>query len=156
MRNFWKDDLRSRNREKRKPEEEVRPDAWSGAGWERLELEAADSPEAAFHQAWVRSLLDDALYRVRDLCKQKNQTVHYELFLRMYLSDGRCTPSWRELGAPFSLDEKAARSKTETVARHFRLVLREMVGEMVGQVRRRQSHRRGNRRIAGPFARGAP
>ncbi len=130
--NFWKSDLRFRSRQKRKAEEDVRPDAWSGDGWDRLELQGDDSPEAAFHNAWVRSLLDDALRRVRVICEQKGQTEHYQLFVGMYLCAESEPPSWRELGAAFGLAEKAARSKTETVARHFRIVLRELLRNDVG------------------------
>lgn len=123
--NYWKTELRFRNRKKRKAEEEVHPDGWTGSGWDRLELQAHDTPETAFHNGWVRALLDDTLNRVRILCEEKNQTEHYQLFVGMYLCDAREPPSWRELGAAFGLEEKAARSKTETVARHFRIVLRE-------------------------------
>lgn len=130
--NFWKSDLRFRNREKRKAEEEVRPDGWTGDGWDRLELQAEDSPESAYHNGWVRALLDDALGRVRVICEQKGQTEHYQIFVGMYLCDAPEPPSWRALGAAFGLDEKAARSKTETVARHFRIVLREMLRDDVG------------------------
>lgn len=130
--NYWKSELRFRSRQKRKAEEEVRPDAWSGDGWDRLELQGDDSPEAAFHNAWVRSLLDDALRRVRVICEQKNQAEHYELFAGMYLCADSEPPSWRELGAAYGLAEKAARSKTETVARHFRVVLREILRDEVG------------------------
>ncbi len=130
--NFWKDELRFRGRQKRKADEEVRPDAWSGDGWDRLELEGPDSPEAAFHNAWVRSLLDEALRRVRVICAGKKQTEHYELFVGMYLCADSEPPSWRELGAAYGLTEKAARSKTETVARHFRVVLREILRDEIG------------------------
>lgn len=130
--NYWKSELRFRSRQKRKAEEDVRPDAWSGDGWDRLELQGEDSPEAAFHNAWVRSLLDDALRRVRVICEQKNQAEHYELFVGMYLCADSEPPSWRELGAAYGLAEKAARSKTETVARHFRVVLREILRDEVG------------------------
>lgn len=125
--NYWKSELRYRSRQKRRAEDELQPDGWSGDGWERLELHAPDSPEAAFHNGWVRSLLDDALNRVGILCEQKNQTEHYQLFVGMYLCDAAEPPSWRELGAAFGLDEKAARSRSETVARNFRLVLREIL-----------------------------
>ena len=50
----------------------------------------------------------------------------------MYLCDAPEPPSWRELGTTVGIDEKAARSRTETVARHFRLVLREILREEAG------------------------
>ena len=130
--NYWKSELRFRNRQKRKASEELHPDGWTSPGWDRLELQAQESPEAAFHNGWVRSLLDDALTRVRAICEQKKQTEHYQLFIGMYLCDAPEPPSWRELGAAVGIDEKAARSRTETVARHFRLVLREILREEAG------------------------
>jgi hypothetical protein len=39
---------------------------------------------------------------------------------------------WKELGEAYGLDEKAARNRAETVARHFRLVLRDMLTDEVG------------------------
>jgi len=129
--NFWKSELRHRGQLKRKAEDEVRPDAWSGSGWDRLGLAAPDSPEAAFHNAWVRGLLDEALCRVRAVCEQKDQVQHYQLFVGMYLCDESEPPTWRALGAAFGLEEKMARSRTETVARHFRGELRSMLREEV-------------------------
>ena len=130
--NHWKSWIRSQHQHKRDRGLEVHPDGWTGSGWDQLDLHAQGTPEAAFHAGWVRSLLDDALKRVRIICKQKKQTEHYELFLGRYLCDATEPPSWRELGAKFGLDEKAARSKTETVARHFRLVLRDILREEGG------------------------
>lgn len=129
--NYWKSELRFRHRQKRKPLEEVHPDAWSGTGWDRLQLQTHDAPEAAFHNAWVRNLLDMALEHVRAICEEKNQAEHYCIFAGMYLCEADEPPSWRELGAAFGLSEKAARSKTETVTRHFRRVLREMLHDEV-------------------------
>jgi hypothetical protein len=41
-------------------------------------------------------------------------------------------PSWAELGAPFGLDGKTARSRAETVAYHLRAALAEMVARETG------------------------
>ncbi|MGH6631152.1 MAG: RNA polymerase sigma factor [Burkholderiales bacterium] len=49
--NFWKSELRFSNRQKRKAQQEVRPDGWSGAGWDRLEIQAQDSPAAPISHA---------------------------------------------------------------------------------------------------------
>jgi hypothetical protein len=40
--------------------------------------------------------------------------------------------AWRELGMAYGIDEKAARSRAETVARHFRLALRELLATETG------------------------
>jgi len=114
------------SKKRRRIPEQVYPDAQE-SGWEQLDLRAEGSPEAAFHRAWVQKLLAEALAGVRQLCEEKNQQEHYALFEARYLSPASAPPSWRELGQKFGLDEKAARSRAETVARHFRVVLREML-----------------------------
>jgi RNA polymerase sigma factor (sigma-70 family) len=129
--NYWKSELRYRGRQKRQAEEELSPDAWTGDGWERLALAAAETPESAFNEAWVRRLLDESLTRVREICERKNQVDHYRLFMGMYLSDS-IEPSWRELGALYGLDEKTARSRSDTVVRHFRKMVREILREETG------------------------
>lgn len=91
------------------------------------------TPEAEreFHNQWVRALLEEALDRVRQVCEANGQHVHYDLFLGRYLSKSTKPPPWKELGTPFVLDEKTARSRADTVARHFRAVLREMLGQEI-------------------------
>jgi RNA polymerase sigma factor (sigma-70 family) len=129
LRNFVTDDLR---RQAAGPGPTVRPDA-ATRGWDSVtDGPSPPSPETEYHQAWVRNLLEIALTKVRDACAAKGQEHHFELFRGRYLSETEDQPSWRELGAPFGLDEKAARNRTETVARHFRLVLREMLAEDAG------------------------
>ncbi len=130
--NYWKSELRYRGRQKRHADGELSPDAWTGDGWEHLALVATETPERAFHDAWVRSLLDESLAQVREICERKNQVDHFRLFVGMYLCDSSEPPSWRVLGASFGLDEKTARSRSETVARHFRKILRESLREETG------------------------
>jgi hypothetical protein len=77
-------------------------------------------------------LLEEALANVQALCEAKGQQEHFALFAGRYLSASGEQPSWRELGAYFNLDEKTARSRSETVARHFRLILRELLVQDVG------------------------
>ncbi len=56
--------------------------------------------------------------------------VHLQLFEARYLcaDDG---PSWSDLGVLFGLDQKTARERADTVARHFRIVLRKMLSQQV-------------------------
>jgi hypothetical protein len=49
------------------------------------------------------------------------------LFEARYLSDVELAPSWEELGARYGMDQKTARDRAATVARHFRLILRRML-----------------------------
>jgi hypothetical protein len=93
-------------------------------------VEAA--PEAAFHEAWVRALLREALIRVKAICQAKGQTEHLRIFAGRYLARSAVPPPWAELGAAFGLDGKTARSRAETVAYHLRAALAEMVARETG------------------------
>jgi hypothetical protein len=97
-----------------------------------MELPGFPAAEAAFHHAWVKVTLAEALARVRALCLKREQEVHLQLFEERYLCEADVAPSWEELGARYGLDQKAARDRADTVVRHFRLVLRRMLrGEIV-------------------------
>ena len=114
-------------RERSKEALETHPDQESGAGWEVLEGPSVDAAEAAFHRAWVELTLTDALARVRIRCLKRNQEVHLELFEARYLSESETPPTWGELGRRHGMDEKTARERADTVARHFRNILRMML-----------------------------
>jgi DNA-directed RNA polymerase specialized sigma24 family protein len=134
VRNFYVDALRSRSRARR------------GGGAAPHSLEAASdapelrtagsaAPDAAFHTAWVRALLDQALGRVRDECSRRGQSRHYDVFAGRYLNPGGEEPAWADIGARHGLDEKAARGRAETVARRFRSVLHELLAAELGSRR---------------------
>jgi DNA-directed RNA polymerase specialized sigma24 family protein len=106
---------------------QTHPDQASAGGWEVIELPGYPAAEAAFHHEWVKATLAEALTRVRALCTKRNQQVHLDLFEARYLSEADVAPSWEELGARYSMDQKTARERADTVARHFRLVLRRML-----------------------------
>jgi len=65
--------------------------------------------------------------RVRALCLKRNQQVHLDLFEARYLGEAELAPSWEELGARHGMNHQTARERADTVARHFRLVLRRML-----------------------------
>ena len=132
LRNFVTDHLR-RQPTGRIPM--VHPDAGT-RGWDAVtDGPHPPSAETEYHRAWVRNLLEIALVKVREACETKGQEQHFEMFCGRYLDESGEQPSWSDLGRPFGLDEKAARNRTETVARHFRLFLREMLAEETGSGR---------------------
>lgn len=106
---------------------ETHPDQESAGGWEAVALPRFPAADAAFHRAWVKATLQEALTQVHALCLKRNQEVHLDLFEGRYLSETDPPPSWEDLGARYGMDEKAARKRADTVARHFRLVLRRML-----------------------------
>ena len=106
---------------------QIHPDQAHGEGWDIVDLPGLPVAEAAFHHEWVKVTLAEALTQVRALCHKRNQQVHLNLFEARYLSEAERPPSWEELGAGYSMDQKTARERADTVARHFRIVLRRML-----------------------------
>ena len=131
LRNFVTDDLRRIQTAGRR---DVHPDG-DARGWDEVTQRVAQSAELDYHQAWVRTLLELALAKVQATCLARGQAEHFDLFTARYLGASASPPSWRELGTPLGIDEKAARNRTETVARHFRLVMRRMLIEETGSPR---------------------
>jgi RNA polymerase sigma-70 factor (ECF subfamily) len=86
----------------------------------------------AFDESWVRSLAKRATERVEALCEAKGQQKYFEMFVGYYLHGSPVRPSWKELGAPFGLDERAACERARTVARRFRYELRKILIEEEG------------------------
>ena len=127
IRNFLVDEHR---RQMRSVKSDVRPDA-AEEGWNDI---ASDSPgpDAELLRAWAHSLVAMALRQLETLCQENGQAQHFELFVRRYVSDPDCPPAWRQVGESFGLDEKIARSRAETAARHFRALLRDLVASDVG------------------------
>jgi DNA-directed RNA polymerase specialized sigma24 family protein len=114
-------------RHNRKAALQVYPDQNSTGGWDLIESRKYLEAEATFHDDWVRVTLAEARSRVRNLCLNRKQDVHLCLFEARYLSEGDIAPSWDELGARYSMDQKTARDRAGTVAGHFRRVLRRML-----------------------------
>jgi RNA polymerase sigma factor (sigma-70 family) len=110
---------------------QTHPDQASAGGWDVIELPGYPAAEAAFHREWVKVTLAEALNRIRALCLKRNQQVHLDLFEARYLSEEDLAPTWEELGARYSMDQKTARERADTVARHFRLVLRRMLSNEI-------------------------
>ena len=131
FRNYLRESLRNLVRDyyrhNRAQAPQTHPDQASGGGWDAVELPGLPAAEAAFHHEWVKLTLAEALTRVRALCLKRNQQVHLDLFEARYLSEAELAPSWEELGSGYSLDQKTARERADTVVRHFRLVLRRML-----------------------------
>ena len=108
----------------------VHPDQLT-EGWDLVAAGATTAPEAAFHTAWVRSLLEEALRAVRRQCEDDGLAQHYAVFEGRYLSDDP-PPKWSALAAPFGWDEKQARNRADIVASRFRKVLMDLVSAEVG------------------------
>jgi RNA polymerase sigma factor (sigma-70 family) len=105
---------------------QTHPDQENAGGWEVLDLSGFPAADAAFHHAWVKVTLAEALTKVRALCLKREQEIHLNLFEARYLSEAD-SPTWDQLGARYGMDQKTARERADTVARHFRLVLRRML-----------------------------
>ena len=128
IRNFLTD---QRRHDARTVNADVRPDVLEG-GWDTIATEPSPGPDAELLRAWARSLVAMAVTRLEALCEEKGQRQHFELFVHRYVQDPDHPPSWREVGKAFELDEKTARSRAETAARHFRALLRNLIASDVG------------------------
>jgi hypothetical protein len=128
IRNFLVDEHR---RDARTVNPDVRPDAQEG-GWDAISIEPSPGPDEELLRAWARSLVAMAVARLETLCAQKGQRLHFELFVHRYMRDPDHPPAWREVGHAFALDEKTARSRAETAARHFRTLLRNLIASDAG------------------------
>jgi DNA-directed RNA polymerase specialized sigma24 family protein len=128
IRNFLVDEHR---RDARAVNPDVRPDGVEG-GWDSIPAESSPGPDAELLRAWARSLVGMAVARLEALCEEKGQRQHFDLFMHRYVQDPDHPPPWREVGRAFQLDEKIARSRAETAARHFRALLRDLIASDVG------------------------
>jgi RNA polymerase sigma factor (sigma-70 family) len=128
IRHFLIDEHRRR---RRTVQADVRPDARDG-GWNDLLADSAPGPDAELLRAWARSLVAMAVRQLETLCEDHHQRQHFQMFVKRYLSDPDDPPSWREVGEAFGLEEKIARSRTETAARHFRQLLRQLIASDLG------------------------
>jgi RNA polymerase sigma factor (sigma-70 family) len=128
IRNFLID---QRRHDARTVQPDVRPDVLEG-GWDTIATEPSPGPDAEMLRAWARSLVAIAVTRLETLSEEKGQRQHFELFVHRYVQDPDHPPSWREVGKAFELDEKTARSRAETAARHFRALLRNLIASDVG------------------------
>ena len=128
IRNFLVDEHR---RQARSVNPDIRPDAFD-EGWNSVLTESSPGPDAELLRAWARSLVAMAVSRLEMICEENGQEQHFRLFVHRYLADPDHPPSWREVGEAFGLDEKIARSRAETAARHFRALLRDLVASDMG------------------------
>jgi|SRR5215471_12985440 len=101
-------------------------------GWSLAAADASPSPDEAMMRAWAQSLVAMALSALEHVCDEKRQREHFEMFVRRYVDDPDQPPSWSDVGAPFGLDEKTARNRTETAARQFRSLVRQLVASDIG------------------------
>jgi RNA polymerase sigma factor (sigma-70 family) len=115
----------------RRTANEVHLDALTD-GWSLIAVDASPSPDDEMMRAWGKSLVAMALSQLERVCGEKRQREHFEMFVRRYVDDPDHPPSWGDVGAPFGLDEKTARNRTETAARQFRSLLRQLIASDIG------------------------
>ena len=120
---------------KKQRETEVEPDGLPGA-WDTIEINGEFAKaEHALLRGWGETLLLKALARTKEHCDERGQQEHFEMFRRRYIDDPDSPPSFRDVGLPFSLDEKTARGRIMTVATYFRTALVELIRNDAGVAR---------------------
>lgn len=131
IRNFLIDEHRRRTRRGEQSESAVHVDGFK-RGWDAVSDERLQSPDSALLRGWAQSLVRIALARARAISEEKGQQVHFQLFAQRFLVDSDSPPGWNEIGAMFSLDEKAARSRAEIIVRRFRAALWDLIATDIG------------------------
>jgi DNA-directed RNA polymerase specialized sigma24 family protein len=126
IRNFLVDEQRRRSRVSAGGNAiHIHPDA-DDRGWAFIP-DHTEEPGAMFDRAWARGLVRQAIQATARVCEEKDLQDHFQLFAGRFLSEADRLPGWRELGNRFGVDEKTARTRAETAARHFRAELRRLV-----------------------------
>ena len=130
IRNFVIDDHRRRGRMHEWLQSDVQLDVAEPPG------HVDDSaPDAVLIREWATGIVRMALERVEALSKQRGQDMHFQLFARRFLGECEGLAAWKDVGAPFGLDEKTARSRAEVIVRRFRSVLWDLIVTDVGSER---------------------
>jgi DNA-directed RNA polymerase specialized sigma24 family protein len=132
LRNYVISEQRKRAAKKRIPDWALDHPDDEPRGWDRFDLRTKAEAEIRFHTSWVRELLKEGMERFEKLCRSKGQSQHFELFTRHYLNPSAATASWKELGDEFGLDQKVARSRAQTAARHFGDVILSLLEQELG------------------------
>jgi RNA polymerase sigma-70 factor (ECF subfamily) len=98
---------------------------------EAIIVDDTDSPEAAFHRAWVHQIIEEVLTRLEDGCLANGQKKHWEAFRRRILLPimyDEPVPSLHELCSELSIgDESRASNMIITVKRRFRRILADVL-----------------------------
>jgi DNA-directed RNA polymerase specialized sigma24 family protein len=132
IRNFLVDEFRHRRTmADQSTDKAVSPDGLEG-GWDLVPTDPTPGPDAQLLKAWGQNLIAMAVARVEIHCKARGQTEHFTLFERRFLSGSDEFTSWREVGEPFGLDEKTARSRALIAMEQFRNALRDLIATDMG------------------------
>jgi DNA-directed RNA polymerase specialized sigma24 family protein len=108
------------------------PDTSPG-GWDKVRgTSTTPDHDAAFLRGWTQSIVKMALQRVEAACRANDQEIHFRIFVGRHLANEEPPPSFNDLGRPYGLDGKTARSRATTVATQFRKVLRDLIAEEFG------------------------
>lgn len=93
------------------------------------------APEDSFNYAWVSTLLEDVLAGVEEACRQRELTVHWQIFKDRLLRptlDGTNPPSMNDVCARYGIAEPTkASNMITTVKRLFQTALRKRVRSFV-------------------------
>lgn len=86
-------------------------------------------PEAAFHQAWVRSVMELAVQALETTCRETGHGVRFQIFERYDLWDAAQgpRPTYAALAAEFGLTAAQVTNQLAAARREFRKLLLEQV-----------------------------
>lgn len=132
LKNFVRQRHRHDQALRRTPERPlVAMDQWSDTEHSGYQPPSPDlSPEEVFHQRWAASLLEQAIEKVRDSCRDDGLDSHFCVFeervIRPTIEGTEPTPL-EVLAQRFGLTTKQAANRAETIRRRFHKTLFEEV-----------------------------
>ena len=100
-----------------------------------FEVPAAATPERIFQYAWASKILDEALTKVEQDCRDTGKTVHWQVFRARILSpilDDSAPPPLKEICSRYGVEnETRASNMIVTVKRRFSAVLKRCLRQFV-------------------------
>ena len=128
---FAMDAARSEQRQKRGGDTITLSLDFDAAEGELQRLAAPQSPDACFDEAWVRSLLGDAVDVLRETCKEGAKATYFTVFQKLVLDrDDGPRPSYAALAAELSLSVSDVTNYLAWSRREFRRIVLERLRDI--------------------------
>jgi RNA polymerase sigma factor (sigma-70 family) len=94
-------------------------------------------PDELFRRAWIRSVFESAVARLKSDLTARGKNLHYELFSRYDLAslDAERRPTYAELGRAFEIPPTQVTNFLALARRRFREIVLDLLAETTGDER---------------------